>query len=155
MSLFCRFCPGNKNAHARRHSTVSAPGKVLVAGGYLVLERPNIGLVLATSARFHSRVAWEIESAVGAGVSPEGRGLLSISLRCPQFNQYVRYWLDQTPSGVIQIGTRWVLPAAGRVPSCRADNCPAASTGNLPTRTSKKQSGTPSAQSCLSLATRT
>uniref|UniRef100_A0A0E0NSJ8 phosphomevalonate kinase n=1 Tax=Oryza rufipogon TaxID=4529 RepID=A0A0E0NSJ8_ORYRU len=34
----------------------SAPGKVLVAGGYLVLERPNAGLVLSTSARFYAIV---------------------------------------------------------------------------------------------------
>ncbi|KQK22532.1 phosphomevalonate kinase, peroxisomal [Brachypodium distachyon] len=32
----------------------SAPGKVLVAGGYLVLERPNPGLVLSTTARFYA-----------------------------------------------------------------------------------------------------
>ncbi|XP_024526366.1 phosphomevalonate kinase, peroxisomal [Selaginella moellendorffii] len=35
---------------------VSAPGKVLIAGGYLVLERPNPGLVLSTSARFYATV---------------------------------------------------------------------------------------------------
>lgn len=34
----------------------SAPGKVLVAGGYLVLERPNAGLVLSTTARFYAIV---------------------------------------------------------------------------------------------------
>ncbi|CAN0295089.1 unnamed protein product, partial [Discosporangium mesarthrocarpum] len=36
----------------------SAPGKVLVAGGYLVLERPNIGVVLAATSRFHTSVKW-------------------------------------------------------------------------------------------------
>ncbi|XP_066388397.1 phosphomevalonate kinase, peroxisomal-like [Miscanthus floridulus] len=34
----------------------SAPGKVLIAGGYLVLERPNAGLVLGTTARFYAVV---------------------------------------------------------------------------------------------------
>ncbi|PUZ41893.1 hypothetical protein GQ55_9G540200 [Panicum hallii var. hallii] len=34
----------------------SAPGKVLIAGGYLVLERPNAGLVLSTTARFYAVV---------------------------------------------------------------------------------------------------
>lgn len=34
----------------------SAPGKVLIAGGYLVLERPNAGIVLSTSARFYTIV---------------------------------------------------------------------------------------------------
>jgi phosphomevalonate kinase len=39
-------------------TAVSAPGKVLVTGGYLVLERPNAGLVLALSARFHVQVGF-------------------------------------------------------------------------------------------------
>lgn len=34
--------------------TCSAPGKVLIVGGYAVLEHPNPGLVLAVSARFYS-----------------------------------------------------------------------------------------------------
>ncbi|CAM9769070.1 unnamed protein product, partial [Phaeothamnion confervicola] len=34
--------------------TVSAPGKVLITGGYLVLERASSGIVLATTARFHA-----------------------------------------------------------------------------------------------------
>jgi phosphomevalonate kinase len=35
-----------------------APGKVLLAGGYLVLEQPNVGLVLAASnARFHTTLS--------------------------------------------------------------------------------------------------
>ncbi len=36
--------------------TISAPGKALIAGGYLVLERPNPGLVLATDSSFHVTV---------------------------------------------------------------------------------------------------
>ncbi|KAJ1694691.1 hypothetical protein LUZ63_011389 [Rhynchospora breviuscula] len=35
---------------------VSAPGKVLITGGYLVLERPNAGIVLSTTARFYAIV---------------------------------------------------------------------------------------------------
>ncbi|KAG2680400.1 hypothetical protein I3760_11G097600 [Carya illinoinensis] len=34
----------------------SAPGKVLLTGGYLILERPNAGLVLSTNARFFAIV---------------------------------------------------------------------------------------------------
>lgn len=34
----------------------SAPGKVLMTGGYLILERPNAGLVLSTNARFFAIV---------------------------------------------------------------------------------------------------
>ena len=52
----------------------SAPGKVLVAGGYLVLERPNAGLVLSTSARFYAIVRPlrdELSHDSWAWVSPE------------------------------------------------------------------------------------
>ncbi|XP_077234915.1 phosphomevalonate kinase, peroxisomal-like [Tasmannia lanceolata] len=35
---------------------VSAPGKVLMTGGYLILERPNAGLVLSTASRFYAIV---------------------------------------------------------------------------------------------------
>ena len=34
----------------------SAPGKVLVLGGYTILKKPNPGLVLTTSSRFFVRV---------------------------------------------------------------------------------------------------
>lgn len=34
-------------------TTVSAPGKVLLAGGYLVLDRAYTGLVFGLSARIH------------------------------------------------------------------------------------------------------
>ncbi|CAH9137719.1 unnamed protein product [Cuscuta epithymum] len=34
----------------------SAPGKVLITGGYLILERPNPGIVLSTNARFYAIV---------------------------------------------------------------------------------------------------
>src|SRR4051812_25260903 len=32
----------------------SAPGKVLITGGYLILERPHAGLVLTVNARFYT-----------------------------------------------------------------------------------------------------
>jgi phosphomevalonate kinase len=35
------------------HTAVSAPGKVLLAGGYLVLDRAYTGLVFGLSARIH------------------------------------------------------------------------------------------------------
>jgi phosphomevalonate kinase len=51
--------PDNKQKKGRRSmptTRVSAPGKVLMAGGYLVLERPNVGLVVAVNKRFHTTV---------------------------------------------------------------------------------------------------
>ena len=37
-------------------TTVSAPGKILLAGGYLVLESPNAGYVVAADKRFYTTV---------------------------------------------------------------------------------------------------
>lgn len=41
---------------AKQDVTVSAPGKALIAGGYLVLEYPNVGLVISCSSRFYTTV---------------------------------------------------------------------------------------------------
>lgn len=38
---------------SKTYSAVSAPGKVLLAGGYLVLDREYTGLVFGLSARIH------------------------------------------------------------------------------------------------------
>nr|AMB19700.1 phosphomevalonate kinase 1 [Taraxacum kok-saghyz] len=43
----------------------SAPGKVLMTGGYLVLERPNAGIVLSTNARFYA-ILKPLYDAVGS-----------------------------------------------------------------------------------------
>lgn len=40
----------------------SCPGKVLILGGYAVLERPNSGLVLAVDSRFRCEASWILAS---------------------------------------------------------------------------------------------
>jgi len=42
---------------------VSAPGKVLLLGGYAVLERPHPGLVIAATSRFHVRLEFKPTTA--------------------------------------------------------------------------------------------
>ena len=56
-------------------TTGSAPGKVLIAGGYLVLDPAYFGLVLATDARFY------------ASVRPLGSSdkCCTVQVRSPQF----------------------------------------------------------------------
>lgn len=55
----------------------SAPGKVLLAGGYLVLDRDHTGLVFGLNARIH--VAIESNSACESPTPSE------IIVRSPQF----------------------------------------------------------------------
>lgn len=56
---------------------ISAPGKVLLAGGYLVLDRKYTGLVLGLSARINV-IAGQIHSS-------EGVQLNEIIVESPQF----------------------------------------------------------------------
>jgi phosphomevalonate kinase len=62
----------------RQPTTIaSAPGKVLVTGGYLVLDQQYTGLVIGTSARFYTVIR-----TLGGD---EAQG--TIKVRSPQFNQ--------------------------------------------------------------------
>ncbi|PRP88868.1 hypothetical protein PROFUN_00336 [Planoprotostelium fungivorum] len=65
-------------------SFCSAPGKVLLTGGYMILQRPNAGLVLSLDARFHS-VVKSLERT-------DDRGTLVIVLS-PQFDSRESYRL--------------------------------------------------------------
>ena len=61
--------------------TVSAPGKVLLAGGYLVLDRKYNGLVFGLDARIHVSVS-PVESTSGVSFS-------EITVESPQFREAV------------------------------------------------------------------
>lgn len=83
--------------------TVSAPGKALIAGGYLVLESPNPGVVIAAKGcKFHCTVAFQPTFGVvpaatdvvdsTADVLPfDSR--ISVDVYSPQFNQVYTYIL--------------------------------------------------------------
>ena len=66
----------------------SSPGKVLVAGGYLILERPHSGTVIGLDARFHSLV--QLCEAPAAAL-PLAAGGLVIDVHSPQFHDHRRY----------------------------------------------------------------
>ena len=58
-------------------TAVSAPGKVLLAGGYLVLDREYTGLVFGLSARIHV-IVQDIGTSSGVQLS-------EIVVQSPQF----------------------------------------------------------------------
>ncbi|KAL3645756.1 hypothetical protein CASFOL_010936 [Castilleja foliolosa] len=69
----------------------SAPGKVLMTGGYLILERPNAGIVLSTNARFYAIVKplhEEIESGSWAW------SWTDVKLTSPQMGRETMYKLS-------------------------------------------------------------
>jgi phosphomevalonate kinase len=78
-------------------TTASAPGKILLAGGYLVLESPNVGLVIAVDKRFYTTVEF-----TGGNMQPDDDNgntapsdtfsdMLSITVKSPQFRQEWNY----------------------------------------------------------------
>ena len=84
----------------------SAPGKVLLAGGYLILDREHQGMVLALDARFYSAVklsasrsaaaaAAAAAAAEAAATEAAGRAstaaTLEIVVHSPQLHEHRRY----------------------------------------------------------------
>ena len=62
-------------------TVVSAPGKVLLAGGYLVLDPAYPGLVVSTSSRFYTVIQPRPTPAPASDPSPP----IQIRVRSPQF----------------------------------------------------------------------
>lgn len=85
----------NPTARSLPTTAVSAPGKVLLAGGYLVLDREYTGLVFGLNARIHVHIRPLITSS---GVSLE-----EIIVRSPQFRKAIwgyGYRLAENDGGV-------------------------------------------------------
>ena len=82
--------------------TVSAPGKALVAGGYLVLESPNPGVVLAAAnCRFHTTVMFRQPYCnTSAGGKVIGNSInanwesIPLDVYSPQFDKIFCYYLS-------------------------------------------------------------
>jgi phosphomevalonate kinase len=81
-------------------TAVSAPGKVLLAGGYLVLDRAYTGLVFGLSARIHV-VARHVDSS-------SGDVLEKFVVESPQFRDAIwKYGYELTGTkdciGIVQV----------------------------------------------------
>lgn len=82
-------------------TTVCCPGKILVAGGYLVLESPNPGLVLGAQGAggrfFASCTSTTLASSDASSsvlASPDGYSRQRLDVHSPQFDAVFRYWLE-------------------------------------------------------------
>lgn len=62
---------------------VSAPGKVLFTGGFLVLDRAHTGLVLGLDARIHVHIDDHLPDT--ADVRLEGHNGIPVVVQSPQF----------------------------------------------------------------------
>eukprot|EP00536_Pseudo-nitzschia_multiseries_P000034 jgi/Psemu1/177696/e_gw1.2.174.1 len=82
--------------------TVSAPGKVLLAGGYLVLEAPNAGFVVAADKRFYTTVsAGNDNKDNGGSDSDEAKQPMRIRVDSPQFHSTWNYTYDESSCHLI------------------------------------------------------
>ncbi len=70
-------------AQKLRETTVSAPGKVLIAGGYLVLDPTYPGLVISTSSRFYCHA--QSQSSSSAASQEANTSNCLITVKSPQF----------------------------------------------------------------------
>ncbi len=84
-------------------TVVSSPGKVLLAGGYLVLDPRYSGLVVSTSSRFFTSVS-------DLAASTRGDGPIQIRVRSPQFVDATWFYLvhvDETTVRVEQLADEY------------------------------------------------
>uniref|UniRef100_A0AAV1T3S7 phosphomevalonate kinase n=1 Tax=Peronospora matthiolae TaxID=2874970 RepID=A0AAV1T3S7_9STRA len=80
---------------------VSAPGKVLLAGGYLVLHEQYTGIVLSTTARFYAQVNSQVIEP-DTTVWPASRGwrpLFPLLVESEQFKQLIDGWIEEKRDG--------------------------------------------------------
>ncbi|RNF03027.1 putative phosphomevalonate kinase protein [Trypanosoma rangeli] len=68
----------------------SSPGKVLILGGYLIVEAPNIGISVGTTARFETRLLTQRAAA---------NGKCCVRIHSPQFGKVFEFEcvVDNTP----------------------------------------------------------
>lgn len=78
-------------------TAISAPGKVLLAGGYLVLDREYTGLVFGLDARIH---------VIVESVNSQSEGKRTVEVRSPQFQGAV--WKYGIVKGEVGEGVRAV-----------------------------------------------
>ncbi len=89
-----------KNEKDDDYVICSAPGKVLITGGYLVLERPNSGMVLATDACFHTTVGKVTTNNEDFPkkdpTKNNNNNYLALNVYSPQFFTTYYYWIQVT-----------------------------------------------------------
>jgi len=89
-----------------RSARVSASGKALITGGYLILKQPNAGLVVATTSRFYTTASWGPRSAESLPAASDGADattVLPVVVISPQFGSTTTFHLSLAPSGELSV----------------------------------------------------
>eukprot|EP01040_Poterioochromonas_malhamensis_P007562 gene7562-8164_t len=85
LTFFVQYVRRLQLDKSKKKIRVSSPGKVLVAGGYLVLETPNIGISISITSRFYATVHQTNDF--------DGRNV-EIIVDSPQFRKQFQYIYD-------------------------------------------------------------
>lgn len=85
LTFFVQYVRRLQLDKSKKKIRVSSPGKVLVAGGYLVLETPNIGISISITSRFYATVHQTNDF--------DGRNV-EIIVDSPQFRKQFQYVYD-------------------------------------------------------------
>ncbi len=88
-------------------TVISSPGKVLLAGGYLVLDPKYSGIVVSTSSRFYTVVSDGVRNGARGTQTP-----IQIRVRSPQFVGATWVYLvhvDETAVRVEQLADECVV----------------------------------------------
>ena len=88
--------PANNSKSSSTTITVSAPGKLLLAGGYLVLESPHPGVVIGVDKRFYCTVQCQRSSTDATTTASNAITTIPIAVKSPQFQQEWNYTWDRT-----------------------------------------------------------
>ncbi|KAL3673653.1 hypothetical protein V7S43_001352 [Phytophthora oleae] len=91
-----------------RPTRVSAPGKVLLVGGYVVLDEQYSGLVLSSTARFYSQVESKTcnEEYVASDTVGEWHELFPLTVESKQFHQLIVGWVEENRDGKFRFQLR-------------------------------------------------
>lgn len=87
-----------------KRTTVSSPGKVLLAGGYLVLDPSHQGYVVSTSSRFYTSIAsTSTPPPPPSSSNSSSTSATIITVRSPQFvDAEWRYLVDSETGKVTE-----------------------------------------------------
>jgi len=95
---------------------VSAPGKVLIAGGYLVLDPAYSGLVISTTSKFYTIIrSLKPESTAPAAAAAPAAPLPLVRVRSPQFVGAEWRYGVQIGAGASELDVRPLESAGGCV----------------------------------------
>lgn len=99
--------------------SASAPGKVLIIGGYLVVEAPNTGISIGVDARFKTDVT--VRPAAAADQTQQEQSAasrFSVIVESPQFGKTFEFFLhqDHPESGLLVISQEEGSPRAVKNP---------------------------------------